>query len=88
MDQEKLRNWTLFTQREHLFKLRPNIQTVSLDETHLDAVREPIEPRGFHPSASTSRARPSDAAMSDKDKQIFFLLMPRTQSKVEEFRLE
>ena len=28
-----------------------------------------------------------DAAMSDKDKQIFFLLMPRTWFKVEEFRV-
>ena len=51
---------------------------VPLDETHLDAVRGLIELRGFHPSVSTSRARRSDAAMSDKDKQICFVLMPRT----------
>ena len=35
-------------------------------------------PRGFRPSASTSRARQSDVATSDKDKQICFMLMPRT----------
>ena len=40
------------------------------------------------PSASTRRARRSDATMLDKDKQIFFMLMPRTWFKVEEFRLE
>ena len=39
-----------------------------LDETHLDAVRKLIELRGFHPSASISGARWSDAVMSDKDK--------------------
>ena len=37
---------------------------------------------------STSKARWSDAATSDKDKQICFMLMPRTWFKVEEFRLE
>ena len=30
--------------------------TVPLDETHLDAVRGLIKPRGFHHSASKSRA--------------------------------
>ena len=49
----------------------------SLDEIHLDAMRELIVLRGFRPSASKSRARRSDAATSDKDKQICFLLMPR-----------
>ena len=34
------------------------------------------------------RARRSDAATSNKDKRIFFMLMPRTWFKVEEFRLE
>ena len=42
----------------------------------------------FHPSASTRRARRSDAAMSDQNKRIFFMLMPKTWFKVEEFRLE
>ena len=51
---------------------------VPLDETHLDAVRGLIELRGFHPSVSTSRTRRSDTAMSDKDKQICFVIMPRT----------
>ena len=34
------------------------------------AVSEFIKLRGFHPSASTSRARRSNAATSDKGKQI------------------
>ena len=42
----------------------------------------------FSPCASTSRACQSDAAMFDKDKQICFMLIPRTWFKVEEFRLE
>ena len=50
----------------------------SLYETHLDVVRGLIELRGFHPSASISGPRRSDAATSDKDKQICFMLMPRT----------
>ena len=49
-----------------------------LHETHIDAVRGLIELRGFHPSASTSGARRSDAAMSNKDKEICFMLMSRT----------
>ena len=49
-----------------------------LVETHLDAVRGLIELRGFNPSASTSGARRSDAATSDKDKQICFMLISRT----------
>ena len=49
-----------------------------LDETNLETVRGLIKLRGFHPSATTSRARRSDAATSDKDKQIRFVLMPRT----------
>ena len=49
-----------------------------LDETHLDMVRGFIELRGFHPSAATIGARRSDAATSDKDKQICFMLMPST----------
>ena len=57
-------------------------------ETHLDAVRGLIKPRDFRPSASTSRARRSDAAMSDTEKQICFMLMPRAWFKVKEFRLE
>ena len=42
----------------------------------------------FHPSASTSRAHRSVANTSDKDKQICFMLMPRTWFKMSEFRLE
>ena len=38
----------------------------------------------FHPRALTRRAGRSDAATADKDKQIFFMLMPRTLLKVEE----
>ena len=59
-----------------------------LDETHLDAVRGLIELWGFDPRASKSRARRSDKATSDKDKQICFVLMPRTWFNMEEFRLE
>ena len=51
---------------------------VPLDETHLDAVRGLIQLQGFHPSASTSGARQSDAAMSDKAKQICLSTLPRT----------
>ena len=65
-----------------------NTNAVPLDETHLDVVRGLIELRGFHPSASTSGARRSDAATSDKDKQICFMLMSRTWFNMEEFRLE
>ena len=39
-----------------------------------------IKLRGFHPSASTSGACWSDVATPDKDKQICFMLMPRTCS--------
>ena len=53
-------------------------KNVSFNETHLDAVRELIELRGFHPSASTSGARRSDAATSDKDKQICLSTLLRT----------
>ena len=42
----------------------------------------------FHPSASTSRARQSHVATSNKDKQIYFMLIPRCWFKMEEFRLE
>ena len=49
-----------------------------LDEIHLDVVRGLIELRGFHPDASTSGVRRSDADTSDKGKQICFMLMPRT----------
>ena len=63
-------------------------QAALLDETHLDAVRGFIELRGFHPSASTSGTRRSDAATSDKDKQICFMLMPRTWFNMEGLRLE
>ena len=51
---------------------------VSFNETHLDAVRGLIKLTGFHPSASTSGTHQSDAATPDKDKQICFMLMPRT----------
>ena len=44
-----------------------------LDETHLDAVRGLIGLRDFRASASTSRACRSDAAIFDKDKQIYFI---------------
>ena len=37
-----------------------------------------IQLRRFHPSASTSGARRSDAATSDKDKQIRLSTLPRT----------
>ena len=43
-----------------------------VDETRLDAVRGFIELRDFRASASTSRARWSDTAIFDKDKQIYF----------------
>ena len=59
-------------------KLLQGIQSAPLDETHLDAVRGLIQLRGFHPSASTSGARWSDAATSDKDKQICLSTLPRT----------
>ena len=60
-------------------KTRPNLRKhFPLDEIHLDAMRGLIELRGFHPSVSTSRVRRSDAATSDKDKQICFVLMRRT----------
>ena len=49
-----------------------------LDETHLDAVRGLIKLPGFHLSASTRGVRRSDAATSDKGKQICFMLMPGT----------
>ena len=42
----------------------------------------------FHPSASTRRARWSDAATFDQNKRIFFILMPKTWFKVEAYRLE
>ena len=61
---------------------------VPFDETNLDAMRGLIELRGFHPSASASGAGRNDAATSDKDKQICFMLMPRTGFNKEEFRLE
>ena len=48
----------------------------------------PYLTKRFHPSASIGRACQSDAATSDKDKQILFMLIPRTWFKVEEFRLE
>ena len=48
------------------------------NETHLDAVRGLIKLRGFHPSASTSGARRSDGATSDKDKQICLSTLLRT----------
>ena len=41
----------------------------------------------FYPSAST-RARQSDVVTFDQKKRIFFMLMPRTWFKVEEYRLE
>ena len=41
----------------------------------------------FQPSTSTKRARLSDVATSDKEKQTFFMLMSRTWFKMEEFRL-
>ena len=40
------------------------------------------------PSVSTRRARRSDEISFDKDKKIFFMLMPRTWFKVEKIRLE
>ena len=49
-----------------------------LDETLIDAVRGLIVLKGFRPSIPKSRARRSHAATSDKDKQICFVLMPRT----------
>ena len=41
---------------------------IYIDETHPDAERGLIELIGFHPSASTSGARRSDATTSDKGK--------------------
>ena len=49
-----------------------------VDETRPDVVRGLIQLRGFHPSASTSGAHQSDAATSDKDKQICLSTLPRT----------
>ena len=45
------------------------------NETHLDGANLT---RRFQPSASTRRARRSDAATFDQNKRIFFMLMPRT----------
>ena len=42
----------------------------------------------FQPSESTGKARRSNAATFNKVKQIFFMPIPRTWFKVEEFRLE
>ena len=67
----------LFTLHSTL-QVQPITKSLPFDETHLDAVRGLIELRGFHPSASTSGARRSDADTSDKDKQICFMLMPKT----------
>ena len=61
---------------------------VPLDENQFDVVRGLIKLRCFHPSASKSRAFQSDAATSDKDKQIYFMLMPRAWFNMEEFRSE
>ena len=73
-----------------LLRLLPSQSSVPtpLDETHVDVVRGLIELRGFRPSASKSRARRSDAFTSDKDKQIYLVLMPGTWFNMEEFRLE
>ena len=49
-----------------------------LDETLIDVVRGLIVLKGFRLNISKSRARRSHAATSDKDKQICFVLMPRT----------
>ena len=49
-----------------------------IDETHLDGVRGLIQVGGFHPSASTGGAYRSDAATSDKDKQICLSTLPGT----------
>ena len=54
------------------------LHLLPLNETHLDTVRVLIELRGFHPSASTSGACWSNAAMSDKDKQICLSTLLRT----------
>ena len=42
----------------------------------------------LQPSTSKKRAHRSDAATFDQSKRIFFMLLPRTWFKVEEFRLE
>ena len=47
----------------------------------------PYLTRGFYPSASRSWAHLSNAAMSDKDKQICFMLMPKTWFNMREFRV-
>ena len=53
---------------------------LSLHETKLDAVR------GLSNQEVSPPPSPSDAATSDKDKQICFMLMPRTWFNMEEFR--
>ena len=59
-------------------KTRPNIRKhLPLDGTHLVAVRGLIH-QEVPTSASTSGARRSDAATSDKDKQICLSTLPRT----------
>ena len=63
-------------QQMQLYKKLQKTHTNST--THLDAVRGLIQLRGFHPNASTSGARRSDAATSDKDKQICLSTLPRT----------
>ena len=44
--------------------------------------------KSFQTSTSIRRARQSDVATFNSNKRIFFMLMPRTWFKVEEFRLE
>ena len=78
MTLNSLRYWKIFSVRTTEEILVQNTKSVFLYEADLDAVRGLIKPRGFRPSASTSRARRSDAAASDKDKQICFVLMSRT----------
>ena len=70
MTLNSLRYWKIFSVRTTEEIPVQNTKSVFLDETDLDAVRGLIKPRGFRPSASTSRARRSDAATSDKDKHL------------------
>ena len=67
-----------YSKRKKILLLLLLLLPLPLDETHLDAVRALIELRGFHPGASTSGTRRSDAATSDNDKQICLITLLRT----------
>ena len=51
-----------------------NKLSAPLDETHLDAVRELIPTKRFHPSASTKRAQLSVAATTVRSTDFFNIM--------------